>query len=120
MASQQNEPPTSPSTAPIGEVAQPPHTGVNDGGDGSDLLDETGSSSAPSTRMEPDSSIDDEGYAESTSTSFVTSLASDVRRGIEENGRVYAAYGIHKPWVPVDELEVRRYCLKLPPELRWQ
>lgn len=79
-----------------------------DGGAEDDPFDEAASGTAPSTRIEPDSSTDDEGYAESTSTSYVTSLASDIRRGVEENGRVYAAYGIHKPWVPVDELEVRR------------
>ena len=63
-------------------------------------------STAPSSHIEPDFSTDDEGYADSTTTSYVTSLASDIRRGVEENGRTYAAYGIHKPWVPVDDREV--------------
>jgi hypothetical protein len=62
-----------------------------------------------SSEIEPDESISDEGYAESTSTSYVSSIASDVRRGIEENGRLYAAYGKHKPWVPVDDAEVFRF-----------
>jgi hypothetical protein len=56
--------------------------------------------------------FDDEGYAESryclssfqqgnqsegaTSTSsFVTSIASEIRKGTVENGRVYAVYGNH-------------------------
>jgi hypothetical protein len=59
-----------------------------------------------SSEIEPDESVSDEGYAESSSTSYVSSIASDVRRGIEENGRLYAAYGKHKPWVPVDDAEV--------------
>jgi hypothetical protein len=57
--------------------------------------------------IEPDDSIDDQGYASSITASYVTSIASAVRRGIEENGRIYAGYGIHKPWVPVDDMEVR-------------
>lgn len=64
-------------------------------------------SSQPSSRIDADDSLDDEGYAESTSTSYVTSIATDIRRGIEENGRLYANYGQHKPWVPVDDAEVR-------------
>jgi hypothetical protein len=64
------------------------------------------SSNAPSSHIEPDLFTDDEGYAESTTTSYVTSLASDIRKGIEEGGRTYAAYGIHKPWMPVDDREV--------------
>lgn len=72
----------------------------------------TAGSTAPSTDIEPDTFTDDEGYAASTSTSYVTSLASDIRRGVEENGRIYAAYGIHKPWMPVDESEVSQYRYK--------
>jgi hypothetical protein len=64
-------------------------------------------SSQASNHIEADDSLDDEGYAESTSTSYVTSIATDIRRGIEENGRLYANYGQHKPWVPVDDAEVR-------------
>jgi len=64
-------------------------------------------SSQPSSQIEADEFTDDEGYAESTTTSYVSSIASDVRRGIEENGRLYAAYGQHKPWLPVDDQEVR-------------
>lgn len=64
-------------------------------------------STQPSSRIEADDSLDDEGYAESTSTSYVTSIATDIRRGIEENGRLYANYGQHKPWVPVDDAEAR-------------
>lgn len=63
-------------------------------------------SQTPSNQIEADDSVSDEGYAESVSTSYVLSIATDIRRGIEENGRLYAAYGQHKPWVPVDDAEV--------------
>lgn len=66
-------------------------------------------STSTASQIEPDLLIDDEGYQASTTTSYVTSLASDIRRGVEENGRVYASYGIHKPWVPVDDREVSCY-----------
>lgn len=75
--------------------------------DDDDLAALETSSSQPSSGIEADDSLDDEGYAESTSTSYVTSIATDIRRGIEENGRLYASYGQHKPWVPVDDAEVR-------------
>jgi len=58
-------------------------------------------------RIEADDSFDDEGYAQSTSTSYVTTLASDIRRGVEENGRLYASYGKYKQMIPMDESEVR-------------
>jgi hypothetical protein len=57
--------------------------------------------------IEADEGFDDEGYAQSTSTSYVTSLASDIRRGVEENGRLYASYGKYKQMIPIDESEVR-------------
>ncbi|KUJ15181.1 uncharacterized protein LY89DRAFT_698075 [Mollisia scopiformis] len=47
-----------------------------------------------SSEIEPDESVSDEGYAESTSMSY--------------NGRIYAAYGKHKPWMPVDDAEMDR------------
>lgn len=65
-------------------------------------------------RIEADESFDDEGYAQSTSTSYVTSLASDIRRGVEENGRLYASYGKYKQMIPIDESEVR-----YPPATSW-
>ena len=39
-----------------------------------------------SEQIEPDHALDfdDEGFAESMSNSYVTSIASDIRRGIEE------------------------------------
>lgn len=60
---------------------------------------------ANSSQIEPDDDSD-EGYAETTTSSYVTSIASNIRRGIIENGRRYAAYGQNKPWVPIDDSEV--------------
>ncbi|GJN81067.1 hypothetical protein PLIIFM63780_004599 [Purpureocillium lilacinum] len=74
-------------------------------------------SSGSSSSIEPDAISDDEGYAASTSTSYMTSLASDIRRGIEENGRVYAAYGIYKPWMPVDDREHCKFTLLMEDRL---
>lgn len=64
-------------------------------------------SSQVSSYIEADDSLDDEGYAESMTTSYMTSIAAGIRRGIEEDGRIYAAYGQYKPWIPVDDAEVR-------------
>jgi outer membrane biosynthesis protein TonB len=58
--------------------------------------------------MEVDDVVDDEGYAQSTTTSYVTSIASNIRRGIEENGRTYPDYGKHMPSVPMDIEEQER------------
>lgn len=67
-------------------------------------------STQSSSRIEPDTwtDDDDEGYAQSLSNSYLTSIATDIRNGIVENGRTYAAYGMHKPWLPVDDAEVSR------------
>ena len=56
--------------------------------------------------MEADDNVSDEGYAESTSSSYVSSIASEIRRGVVERGRLYATHGQHKAWVPADESEV--------------
>ncbi|KAH7121873.1 S-adenosyl-L-methionine-dependent methyltransferase [Dactylonectria estremocensis] len=68
---------------------------------------------APSSRIEPDVwTDDDEAYGESTNTSYLSSIASDVRRGIVENGRTYGVYGITKSWIPSDDLEMDRNDLQ--------
>lgn len=58
--------------------------------------------------IEADDTISDEGYAQSTTTSYVSSIASDIRKGVEENGRTYAAYGSHEYGMPIDEREQDR------------
>ncbi|KAF4437668.1 tam domain-containingmethyltransferase [Fusarium acutatum] len=69
-----------------------------------------------SSRIEPDifdnNDLEDELYPESTNTSYLTSIASDIRRGIQENGRTYGVYGLHKAWIPSDDLEVERNDLQ--------
>lgn len=54
----------------------------------------------------------DEGYAESTHTSYLTSLASGVRRGVLENGRTYASYGRNLQGMPIDAAEQDRNDLQ--------
>lgn len=56
----------------------------------------------------------DEGYATTTTAGFVSSLASNIRRGVAENGLRYAAYGIYKLWIPIGEEEVS-YASRLSP-----
>ena len=53
----------------------------------------------------------DEGFAASTTTSYLTSLASSIRKGIEENGRIYSSYGTYNG-LPVDEEEQDRNDLQ--------
>jgi len=54
----------------------------------------------------------DEGYAESETTSYLSSIASNVRRGVVENGRVYPAYGKNMYGMPMDEQELDRNDLQ--------
>jgi hypothetical protein len=65
-----------------------------------------------STGIQADESFDDEGFAESVNTSYVTSIASELRRGIGENGRTYPAYGKNAYGLPVDEEEQDRNDLQ--------
>ena len=62
--------------------------------------------------MEPDLDPMDEGYVESVGTSYVTSIASDILRGIMENGRRYPSYGKHNYGLPIDEEEMDRLDLQ--------
>lgn len=61
----------------------------------------------------PDERISvDEGYAESTNTSYLSSLASEVRQGVLENGRTYASFGKTLQGMPIDEKEQDRNDLQ--------
>ena len=62
--------------------------------------------------MEPDNDLTDEAYAESVGTSYVTSIASEISRGIMENGRLYPSYGKHGYGLPTDEDEMDRLDLQ--------
>jgi len=83
-----------------------------DADEDSPVYDEAGiapsiaASASTDENIEPDTWLSDEGYAESTSTRYLTSIASDIRRGVEENGRLYAAYGKYQSWLPIDDEEV--------------
>ena len=55
--------------------------------------------------------FEDEAYASSSSTaasSYVTSIASIIREGVEENGRKFPAYGRNMYGLPVDDQEQER------------
>ena len=62
--------------------------------------------------IQPDFDIDDEAYAASTTTSYVTSIASEISRGVLENNRIYPHYGQHQYGMPVDEDEMARMELQ--------
>ena len=67
---------------------------------------------ARSLAADDDSTEVDEGYATSTSTSYLTSIASDVRKGVLENGRIYPDYGKNQYGLPMDEAELDRNDLQ--------
>ncbi|KAL6703084.1 hypothetical protein ACN47E_010221 [Coniothyrium glycines] len=58
---------------------------------------------------EPDT---DEGYADSDASSFLSSILSEVRRGVEIEGRLYPSYGKHAYGMPMDEKELDRNDLQ--------
>ena len=49
------------------------------------------------------SDFSDEGYSESETSSHISSIASNVRRGVQENWRVYPAYGKNMYGMPMNE-----------------
>ncbi|KAF2248524.1 S-adenosyl-L-methionine-dependent methyltransferase [Trematosphaeria pertusa] len=59
-----------------------------------------------------DSSFTDEGYDESDASSFLSSILSEVRRGVEIEGRIYPAHGKHEYGMPMDEKELDRNDLQ--------
>lgn len=61
---------------------------------------------------EESSDFSDAGYAESTSTSYLSSIASSILRGVDENGRTYASYGKTLQGMPIDEQEQDRNDLQ--------
>ncbi|KAF1842294.1 S-adenosyl-L-methionine-dependent methyltransferase [Cucurbitaria berberidis CBS 394.84] len=54
----------------------------------------------------------DEGYADSDASSFLSSILSEVRRGVEIEGRLYPSYGKHDYGMPIDEKELDRNDLQ--------
>jgi SAM-dependent methyltransferase len=51
-------------------------------------------------------------YDASDASSFLSSILSDVRRGVEIEGRRYASYGQHEYGMPMDEKELDRIDLQ--------
>lgn len=62
--------------------------------------------------MQPDLDIDDEGFEETTSSTYLSSIASEVSRGILENERIYPGYGKYSYGMPIDEDEMDRMDLQ--------
>ncbi|KAI9727379.1 MAG: hypothetical protein M1834_008450 [Cirrosporium novae-zelandiae] len=63
---------------------------------------------APEVLIEPDLFLEDEGYTESSATSFCSSIAAEIKQGMVENGRVYATFGNHEYGLPLDDDELDR------------
>lgn len=59
-------------------------------------------------QLEADSHHSDSAYGESTTSSYLTSIASDVRKGLIENGRRYHSYGNGEYALPSDDQELER------------
>jgi len=72
---------------------------------GNDLLQAQGESDEASDHT-------DEGYADSDASSFLSSILSEVRRGVEIEGRLYPSYGKHEYGMPIDERELDRNDLQ--------
>lgn len=66
----------------------------------------------PQTDTDTASSETDEGYADSDASSFLSSILSEVRRGVEIEGRLYPTYGKHDYGMPIDEKELDRNDLQ--------
>ncbi|KAK5948137.1 hypothetical protein OHC33_010790 [Knufia fluminis] len=58
--------------------------------------------------IEADSANGDSAYGESTTSSFLTSIASEVTKGLYENGRRYHSFGTAEYGFPNDEPETDR------------
>lgn len=59
-----------------------------------------------------ESDFHDEAYGESDRSTDWTSVMSDIRRGVLENGRVYPSYGRYQYGMPIDEQELDRNDLQ--------
>lgn len=99
--------PSSPADPPRHSLSHKAPSGVENEQDDQVPLILSAASTVASSHIEPDVfSDEDETYPESTNTSYLSSIASDIRRGVVENGRTYGVYGKHKAWLPSDDLEV--------------
>ena len=71
-----------------------------------------GGSGSASLTVDDDLGEMDEGYSTSIGSSYLTTLASNVRKGVVENGRVYPDYGRNQYGLPMDEAELDRNDLQ--------
>lgn len=62
--------------------------------------------------IQPDFDSSDEAYAESTTTTYVTSIKSEISNGVFENERLYPSYGKHDYGMPIDDDELDRMDLQ--------
>jgi hypothetical protein len=72
------------------------------------LLSNVGSRSSEAGSVISADDFSDEGYAASNTTGYISSIASDIRRGIVENERAYPNYGKNMYGMPMDEQELDR------------
>jgi SAM-dependent methyltransferase len=74
----------------------------------SHLFSDAGSRTSEAGSVITADEFSDEGYAASNTTSYISSIASDIRKGIIENGRVYPNFGKNMYGMPMDEQELDR------------
>jgi ubiquinone/menaquinone biosynthesis C-methylase UbiE len=55
-----------------------------------------------------DRGFEDEGYGHSSNSSYLSSLPTEIYRGVDENGRIYASYGKNMQGMPIDKQEQYR------------
>ncbi|KAF1961838.1 S-adenosyl-L-methionine-dependent methyltransferase [Byssothecium circinans] len=90
---------------------QPVDSGV-DAGSSTSFDQENYGNHVIQVQEDDDSSFADEGYDGSDASSFLSSILSEVRRGVEVAGRIYPSYGKHEYGMPMDEKELDRNDLQ--------
>lgn len=90
---------------------------LEDRGSSQESQNDNQSAATPDEQPEPgqlevDSADGDSAYGESTKSSYLTSIASEVTRGTYENGRRYHSYGSAEYAFPNDDNEVERLDLQ--------
>ncbi|USP82267.1 hypothetical protein yc1106_09541 [Curvularia clavata] len=83
-----------------------------DAGSSSEFDQENSGSHALIAQDDTSEASTDEGYADSDTSSFLSSILSEVRRGVEIEGRLYPSYGKHEYGMPIDEKEMDRNDLQ--------
>lgn len=78
--------------------------------DDANLFDNVDTDFDASRPLTVDTDFDDvdQGYVTSTSTSYLSSVASNIRKGVVEKGHVYPDYGKNPYGLPMDAAELDR------------